>query len=71
MFKEIFYYQILPELKSRGKTVIVITHDDRYYHVADRILKLEDGKLEVKKDLAVAAVTPADMQAQSIDLDIK
>lgn len=70
MFKEIFYYQILPELKARGKTVIVISHDDRYYHVADRIMKLEDGRLEVKKDLAIASVTPADMQAQSIDLDI-
>ena len=46
MFKEIFYYQILQELKSRGKTVLVISHDDRYYHVADRIIKLEYGKIE-------------------------
>lgn len=45
-FKDIFYLQILPELKARGKTVVVISHDDRYYHVADRIIKLEYGKLE-------------------------
>src|SRR6185503_5673634 len=44
-FKNIFYLQLLPELKSRGKTIIVISHDDRYYYLADRIFKLEDGKL--------------------------
>jgi len=45
-FKEIFYYQLVPELKSRGKTVIVISHDDRYYGLADRLIKLESGKIE-------------------------
>lgn len=46
LFKEIFYLQILPELKARGKTVLVISHDDRYYRVADRIVKLNYGKIE-------------------------
>jgi putative pyoverdin transport system ATP-binding/permease protein len=45
LFKEIFYFKLLPELKSRGKTVLVISHDDRYYHVADRIIKLDYGRL--------------------------
>jgi putative pyoverdin transport system ATP-binding/permease protein len=44
-FKEIFYYQLLPELKARGKTIIAITHDDRYYDVGDRTIKLDDGKI--------------------------
>jgi putative ATP-binding cassette transporter len=44
-FKEIFYHHLLPELKARGKTALVITHDDRYFDVADRLLKLEDGQL--------------------------
>jgi putative ATP-binding cassette transporter len=44
-FKEIFYHQLLPELKARGKAVLVISHDDRYFPVADRILRLEDGQL--------------------------
>ena len=44
-FKEIFYTQLLPELKGRGKTVLVITHDDRYFDVADRVIKLDYGKV--------------------------
>jgi len=42
-FKEVFYYEILPELRAKGKTIIVISHDEHYYHVADRIVKFEDG----------------------------
>ncbi len=43
LFKEIFYKRILPDLKDRGKTIIVISHDDRYFHLADQILRLESG----------------------------
>jgi putative ATP-binding cassette transporter len=46
MFRDVFYYNLLPELKARGKTVIVISHDDRYYHLGDRLIRLEDGQLE-------------------------
>lgn len=46
LFREIFYTQLLPELKQRGKTVIVISHDDRYFHVGDRIIKLDYGQIE-------------------------
>ena len=55
VFKDVFYYQILLELKARGKTVIVISHDDRYYGIADRIVKLDYGKIEYSKDLSAAA----------------
>jgi putative ATP-binding cassette transporter len=44
-FKNIFYTQLLPALKARNKTVLVISHDDRYYYVADRIIKLDDGQI--------------------------
>jgi putative ATP-binding cassette transporter len=54
LFKEVFYLQILPELKARGKTVLVISHDDRYYHVADRIVKLDYGKVALDEDYAAA-----------------
>jgi putative pyoverdin transport system ATP-binding/permease protein len=45
-FREIFYQQILPGLKQRGKCVIAISHDDRYFGLADRIIKLDYGKIE-------------------------
>lgn len=44
-YKEIFYSRLLPELKAQGKTVIVITHDDRYFSKGDRVIKLEDGSV--------------------------
>lgn len=44
-FKEFFYQVLLPRLRSRGKTVLVITHDDQYLAVADRCLKLEHGRI--------------------------
>jgi putative ATP-binding cassette transporter len=52
LFKEIFYLELLPELKARGKTILVISHDSGYYHVADRLIKLEYGKLEYDKSPA-------------------
>jgi putative ATP-binding cassette transporter len=45
MFKEIFYKQILPDMKKRGKAVFVISHDDRYFHLADRLVRLEAGQI--------------------------
>jgi putative ATP-binding cassette transporter len=48
LFKEIFYTQLLPDLKARNKTVLVITHDDRYFHLADRIIKLDYGQIQTQ-----------------------
>ena len=48
-FKEIFYTRLLPELKARGKAVLVISHDDQYFHVADRIVQLDYGKLQEQR----------------------
>lgn len=45
-FKEIFYKEIVPNLKRQQKIVIVVTHDDKYFDISDRVLKLSDGKLE-------------------------
>ncbi|MGV9411399.1 ATP-binding cassette domain-containing protein [Nocardia sp. NPDC003693] len=49
-FREVFYTEIIAELKARGKTVIVITHDDRYFHLADQIVKLDFGKVVAESD---------------------
>lgn len=43
-FREYFYETLLPELKSAGNTVIAVTHDDHYFHVADRVLKMDEGR---------------------------
>jgi putative ATP-binding cassette transporter len=53
-FKAVFYREILPYLKAQDKAVVVITHDDRYFDVADRILTLENGQL-VPATVRVAA----------------
>ena len=45
MFKQVFYHHILPELKARNKVVIVITHDDRFFNLADALVVMEEGKL--------------------------
>ncbi len=53
-FKSFFYCQILPELLARGKTVFVITHDDRYFDLASRIVKLEDGRVVSDREVGAA-----------------
>jgi putative ATP-binding cassette transporter len=58
LFKEVFYLQLLPELKARGKTVLVISHDERYYYVADRFVKLDYGMIvldETQPPVSIAA----------------
>ncbi len=50
LFKEVFYTQLLPELRARNKTVLVITHDDRYFHLADRLIKLDYGQIDIRSE---------------------
>lgn len=45
LFKEVFYRELLPELKAQGKAVLVISHDDRYFPLADRLIRMENGQL--------------------------
>ncbi len=44
-YREIFYRELLPDLRARGKTVVVISHDDRYYGLGDRIIRLDYGTI--------------------------
>lgn len=44
-FREEFYERILEELRREGKTVIAVTHDDRYWHLADRVVKFDFGRI--------------------------
>jgi putative ATP-binding cassette transporter len=43
VFRRFFYETILPELKKQGKTIVAATHDDRYFGIADRVVKMEYG----------------------------
>ncbi|HEY1165292.1 MAG TPA: cyclic peptide export ABC transporter [Chitinophaga sp.] len=44
-FRKKFYTEIIPLIKQTGTTIIAITHDDRYYHCADKLFRMEYGKL--------------------------
>jgi len=45
VFKGVFYKKLIPELKSRGKTIIAVSHDDRYFAECDRLIKLDYGRI--------------------------
>jgi ABC-type siderophore export system fused ATPase/permease subunit len=45
-FREKYYKEILPALKKEGRTLFVISHDDRYYDIADRVLTMREGGIE-------------------------
>jgi putative ATP-binding cassette transporter len=44
-FKKIFYLELMPEWRARGKTLLVITHDEDYLHLADRVVRLDSGRM--------------------------
>ncbi|WP_449221647.1 cyclic peptide export ABC transporter [Tistrella mobilis] len=44
-FRRIFYTELLPALKAQGRTIIAISHDDRYFHIADRHIRMQAGRV--------------------------
>lgn len=50
-FRKFFYEELIPKFKQEGKTIIAVTHDDAYFHQADRILKFDYG--QIVKDIRV------------------
>ena len=44
-FRDKYYYELLNELKDRGKTVIVVSHDKHYWTVPDRLLEMNNGQI--------------------------
>ncbi|AYG07490.1 cyclic peptide export ABC transporter [Pseudomonas fluorescens] len=51
-FRRIFYTELLPDLKRLGKTIIVISHDDRYFDVADQLVRMQAGRVITEKACA-------------------
>ncbi|NHZ35811.1 cyclic peptide export ABC transporter [Massilia rubra] len=50
VFKEVFYRKILPDLRGRNKAIVVISHDDRYFDIADRLVIMESGQVREIRD---------------------
>lgn len=46
-FRQYFYETLLIEVRAMGKTIIAVTHDDHYFHVADRVWKMDEGRIEL------------------------
>jgi putative ATP-binding cassette transporter len=44
-FRKKFYTIIIPLLKQEGFTIIAITHDDKYYHCANKLFRMDEGRL--------------------------
>lgn len=60
-YKQVFYTRLLPELKARGKCVVVVTHDDRFFASGDRVLKLDAGRIVAEQTRAgIVAATGAE-----------
>ncbi len=54
-FKRAFYRELLPGWKAAGKTLLVISHDEAYYDVADRVIRLGEGRVaDVASPLAAS-----------------
>jgi putative ATP-binding cassette transporter len=58
-FRRLFYEELLPDLKAQGKTLIVISHDDRYFGAADRVAHMKSGKIvDITETLVGSAPVP-------------
>ena len=67
LFKKFFYLELLPDLKATGKTVLVISHDDQYYDVGDRLIKLDYGKISYDKYVIPLQRTPLEVPTEIIN----
>ncbi|WP_226506695.1 cyclic peptide export ABC transporter [Pseudomonas sp. MWU16-30317] len=48
-FRRVFYTELLPEMKRQGRTLIVISHDDRYFHIADQLIRMDKGRVAIER----------------------
>jgi putative ATP-binding cassette transporter len=47
MSRDRFYRALLPKLRATGLAIVVVTHDDRYFDLADKRYHMEDGQLRL------------------------
>lgn len=58
-FRHQFYTELLPKFRAQGHLLIVITHDDRYFHLANRVLRMHEGRLMEEPKIAMASEVPS------------
>ncbi len=44
-FRDFFYHDILAEFKKQGKIVLVVSHDAEYFEAADKVYRLDYGRI--------------------------
>jgi putative pyoverdin transport system ATP-binding/permease protein len=64
-FRKVFYTELLPELRARGKTALVITHDDQYFATADRCLRIDFGCLTESATAPLSSRTRTNHERQT------
>jgi len=65
VFKEVFYREILRDLRAKNKVVVVISHDDRYFEVADQVLVMEQGKIVDQSNVGYSALNKSTAQSHA------
>ena len=65
-FRRAFYEQLLPLLKQHGYTIFAISHDDKYFHHAERILSMQQGQLSEHNAEQGKAIAEAQSKNQNI-----
>lgn len=58
-FRHLFYTELLPELRAKGHLLVVISHDDRYFHMADRVVRMSAGRIEEEPTSSLPSVRVA------------
>lgn len=48
-FRQRFYNELIPRWKKEGRTLVIVSHEDQYFHVADRVIVLADGQAAEKR----------------------
>jgi len=67
-FRRFFYRELLPELKAAGKTALVISHDDQFFDAADRLVKFDQGQIQLQ--LNREQLSSPDAVAQALPLSL-
>ena len=48
-FRKRFYNELIPGWKKEGRTLVIVSHGDQYFHVADRTIVLSDGQTAIQR----------------------